>query len=186
MSAFDLGCPEDLIPLIRSSIAPSTWRDYGKVWEKWCHLAADKLVGSSDDSRMQVTMAFLSRMHAKGVSGAVARNAYPRWRRKDNHSDNRHPISFQQLVSLIKAALFICESDYETAFISAAFGLAFFGAMSVSEVLAPALNKAGGLRREDILICDNGLRIRIRRSKTDQEGRGTWFPIFAIKGIFAR
>ncbi|CAJ0965237.1 unnamed protein product [Ranitomeya imitator] len=202
-STIDLGCPGELTPLIRSS----TWRAYGKAWEEWYHLAADKPVGSSDKSRMQVTMAFLARMHAKGVSGAVARNCVSAlafhfklrgwsdltkhflviqllkgWRRKDKHSDNRRPISFQLLARLIRVARFICDSDCETALISAAFGLAFFGAMWVSEILAPALTKPGNLRRDGILICDNGLRVRIRRSKTDQEGRGTWFLLFAIKG----
>ncbi|CAJ0923617.1 unnamed protein product, partial [Ranitomeya imitator] len=42
LSALDMGCPGELIPLIRSSVAPSTWRAYGKVWDEWCILAADK------------------------------------------------------------------------------------------------------------------------------------------------
>ncbi|XP_077106734.1 uncharacterized protein LOC143764733 isoform X1 [Ranitomeya variabilis] len=205
LPTFDLGCPGDLMPLIRSSVAPSTWRAYGKAWEEWCLLADGKPVGSSDDVRMQVTMAFLSKMHAKGVSGAVARNRVSAlafhfklrgwsdstkhflvsqllkgWRRVDKHCDNRRPISFDLLVSLVKSAVSVCDSNYEAALTSAAFGLAFFGAMRVSEILPTALNKPGGLRRDDVLICDDGLRIRICKSKTDQEGRGIWFPIFAI------
>ncbi|XP_069585211.1 uncharacterized protein [Ranitomeya imitator] len=209
LPTFDLGCPGDLMPLIHSSIAPSTWKAYGKAWEEWCLLADGKPVGSSEDARMQVTMAFLSKMHAMGVSGSVARNrvsalafhfklrGWPDstkhflvsqllkgWRRTDKHGDNRRPISFELLVSLVKAAESVCDSKYEAALTSAAFGLAFFGAMRVSEIVPTALNKPGGLRREDILICDDGLRIRICKSKTDQDGRGTWFPIFAInKGI---
>ncbi|XP_069608836.1 uncharacterized protein [Ranitomeya imitator] len=205
LPTFHLGCPGDLMPLIRSLIAPSTWKAYGKAWEEWCLLADGKPVGSSEEARMQVTMAFLSKMHATGVSGSVARNrvsalvfhfklrGWPDstkhflvsqllkgWRRADKHGDNRHPISFDLLVSLVKAAELVCDSKYEAALMSAAFGLAFFGAMRVSEIVPTALNKPGGLRREDILICEDGIRIRLCKSKTDQEGRGTWFPIFAI------
>ncbi|CAJ0940265.1 unnamed protein product [Ranitomeya imitator] len=205
LPTFDLGCPGDLMPLIRSSIAPSTWKAYGKAWEESCLLADGKPVGSSEDARIQVTMAFLSKMHAMGVSGSVARNRVSAlafhfklrgwsdstkhflvsqllkgWRRADKHGDNRRPISFDLLMSLVKAAEAVCDSKYEAALMSAAFGLAFFGAMRVSEIVPTALNKPGGLRREDILICDDGLRIRICKSKTDQDGRGTWFPIFAI------
>ncbi|XP_069601438.1 uncharacterized protein [Ranitomeya imitator] len=205
LPTFDLGCPGDLMPLIRSSIAPSTWKAYGKAWEEWCLLADGKPVGSSEEARMQVTMAFLSKMHAMGVSGSVARNrvsalafhfklrGWPDstkhflvsqllkgWRRADRHGDNRRPISFDLLVSLVKALEPVCDSKYEAALMSAAFGLAFFGAMRVSEIVPTALNKPGGLRREDILICEDGIRIRICKSKTDQEGRGTWFLIFAI------
>ncbi|XP_069625174.1 uncharacterized protein [Ranitomeya imitator] len=205
LPTFDLGCPGNLMPLIHSSIAPSTWKAYGKAWEEWCLLADGKPVGSSEDARMQVTMAFLPKMHAMGVSGSVARNrvsalafhfklrGWPDstkhflvsqllkgWRRTDKHGDNRRPISFELLVSLVKAAESVCDSKYEAALTSAAFGIAFFGAMRVSEIVPTALNKPGGLRREDILICDDGLRIRICKSKTDQDSRGTWFPIFAI------
>ncbi|CAJ0930878.1 unnamed protein product [Ranitomeya imitator] len=194
LPTFDLGCPGNLMPLIHSSIAPSTWKAYD-----------GKPVGSSEDARMQVTMAFLSKMHAMGVSGSVARNrvsalafhfklrGWPDstkhflvskllkgWRRTDKHGDNRRPISFELLVSLVKAAESVCDSKYEAALTSEAFGIAFFGAMRVSEIVPTALNKPGGLRREDILICDDGLRIRICKSKTDQDGRSTWFPIFAI------
>ncbi|XP_077140617.1 uncharacterized protein LOC143805314 isoform X1 [Ranitomeya variabilis] len=205
LPTFDLGCPGDLMPLIRSSIAPSTWKTYGKVWEEWCLLAEGKPVGSSETAQMQVTMVFLSKMYAMGVSGAVARNrmsalafhfklrGWPDstkhflvsqilkgWRRSSKHGDNRRPISFELLGNLVKATESVCDSKYEAALTSAAFGLAFFGAMRVSEIVPTALNKPGGLRREDILICNDCLRIRIRKSKTDQEGRGTWFPIFAI------
>ncbi|CAJ0949784.1 unnamed protein product [Ranitomeya imitator] len=135
LPTFDLGCPGDLMPLIRSSIAPSTWKAYGKAWEEWCLLADGKPVGSSEEARMQVTMAFLSKMHAMGVSGSVARNrvsalafhfklrGWPDstkhflvsqllkgWRRADRHGDNRRPISFDLLVSLVKALEPVCDS----------------------------------------------------------------------------
>ncbi|XP_077148900.1 uncharacterized protein LOC143809782 isoform X1 [Ranitomeya variabilis] len=205
LPAVDLGCPGDLMPLIQSSIAPSTWKAYGKAWEEWCILAVGKPVGSSEEARMQVTMAFLSKMHSMGVSGSVARNrvsalafhfklrGWPDstkhflviqilkgWQRASKHNDNRRPITFELLISMVKFAGSVCDSRYEAALISAAFGIAFFGAMRVSEIVPTALKKPGGLKREDILICEDGLRVRICKSKTDQDGRGTWFPIFAI------
>ncbi|XP_069584511.1 uncharacterized protein [Ranitomeya imitator] len=54
LPTFDLGCPGNLMPLIHSSIAPSTWKAYGKAWEEWCLLADGKPVGSSEDARMQM------------------------------------------------------------------------------------------------------------------------------------
>ncbi|CAJ0964660.1 unnamed protein product [Ranitomeya imitator] len=182
---FDVGCPGDLMLLIRSSIAPSTWKAYGKVWEEWCLLAERKPVGSSKEAQMQVTMVFLSKMYAMGVSGSVARNRMSalafHFKLRGWPDSTKHFLVSQILkVNLVKATESVCDSKYEAALTSAAFGLAFFGTMRVSEIVPTALNKPGGLRREDILICDDGLRIRIRKSKTDQEGRGTWFPIFAI------
>ncbi|CAJ0949968.1 unnamed protein product [Ranitomeya imitator] len=190
MPSFGLGCLGELIPLIRSSIAPSTWRAYGKAWDEWCSLAADKPVGTSDSLRVQVTLAFL----ASGVSGAVARNrisgvvfhfklrgwsdstkhfligqVLKGWRRVSARNDQRRPISFPLLANLVKASGNVCDSVYEATLISAAFSLAFFGAIRVSEILPSSRHRAGGLQLDDIEICDNGLRVRVRRSKTDQE-----------------
>ncbi|CAJ0957776.1 unnamed protein product [Ranitomeya imitator] len=145
-------------------------------------------------------MAFLSRMHAKGVSGAVARNRVSAlafnfklrswtdstkhflvgqllkgWRRKDSHSDNRRPISFQLLASLIKATRVICDSTYETALISAAFGVAFFGAMRVSEILPSALNKADGLRPSVWFVGHSYIYWAARRAELCPGGRSLGF-----------
>ncbi|XP_069591863.1 uncharacterized protein [Ranitomeya imitator] len=207
MPAFSLGCPGELIPLLRSSIAPATWKAYGKAWDEWCMVAAEKTVGSSDSLRLQVTLAFLARLQASGVSGAAARNrisgvafhfklrgcpdstkhfliaqVLKGWRRASARSDQRRPISFTLLSNLVRVSGSVCDSTYEATLISAAFSLAFFGAMRVSEILPSSRCRAGGLQLEDLLICDDGLRVRVCRSKTDQEGRGVWFPLFAIKG----
>ncbi|CAJ0958425.1 unnamed protein product [Ranitomeya imitator] len=104
------------------------------------------------------------------------------WRWASARSDQRRPISFTLLSNLVRVSGSICDSDYEATLISAAFSLAFFGAMRVSEILPSSRCRAGGLQLEDLVICDDGLRVRVRRSKTDQEGRGIWFPLFAIKG----
>ncbi|CAJ0929866.1 unnamed protein product [Ranitomeya imitator] len=143
---------------------------------------------------------------ASGVSGAAARNrisgvaihfklrGWPDstkhfligqvlkgWRRASVRSDQRRPISFPLLSNLVRVSGTVCDSAYEATLISAAFSLAFFGAMRVSEILPLSRCRAGGLQLDDIVICDDGLRVR--RSKTDQEGRGIWFPLFAIKGV---
>ncbi|CAJ0936584.1 unnamed protein product [Ranitomeya imitator] len=141
MPAFGLGCPGELIPLLRSSIAPATWKAYGKAWDEWCLVAAEKPV-------------------LKG------------WRRASARSDQRRPISFTLLSNLVRVSGSVCDSTYEATLISAAFSLAFFGAMRVSEILPSSRCRAGGLQLEDLVICDDGLRVRVRRSKTDQEGRG--------------
>ncbi|CAJ0946547.1 unnamed protein product [Ranitomeya imitator] len=200
MPSFGLGCPGELIPLLRSSIAPSTWRAYGKAWDEWCTVAAEKPVGSSDCLRLQVTLAFLARLQASGVSGAAARNCISgvafHFKLRGWPDSTKHFLigqagvgpacvttkggPFPSLSNLVRVSGSVCDSAYEATLISAAFSLAFFGAMRVSEILPSSRCRAGGLQLEDIVICDDGLRVR--RSKTDQEGRGIWFPLFAIKG----
>ncbi|CAJ0959820.1 unnamed protein product [Ranitomeya imitator] len=56
----------------------------------------------------------------------------------------------------------VCDSTYEATLISAAFSLAFFGAMRVSEILPSSRCRAGGLQLEDLVICDDGLRHGVR------------------------
>ena len=68
----------------------------------------------------------------------------------------------------------LCSDKYEEALFHAAALVAFFGAMRISELVA--LGKRDMSRRalqlDDIIIHNGQLRIRIRRSKTDQQGRG--------------
>ncbi|CAJ0965331.1 unnamed protein product [Ranitomeya imitator] len=75
----------------------------------------------------------------------------------------------------------VCSSVFESVLFSAAFGIAIFGAMRVSELVAPWVNKAGGLQ-QNVSFCYGCIRIRIRRSKTDQLGNGLWLPLFPITG----
>lgn len=56
--------------------------------------------------------------------------------------------------------------------------LGFAGAFRKSEVVA--------LNVEDLAFCDEGVRITIRRSKTDQEGQGQTIAILPGAGRSAR
>ncbi|CAJ0941279.1 unnamed protein product [Ranitomeya imitator] len=210
MPAFGLGCPGELIPLLRSSIAPSTWKAYGKAWDEWCLVAAEKPVGSSDSLRLQVTLAFLARLQASGVSGAAARNrisgvafhfklrgssdstkhfliaqVLKGWRRASACSDQRRPISFTLLSNLVRVSWSVCVSDYEATLISAAFSLAFFGAMRVSEILPSSRCRAGGLQLEDLVICDDGLRVRCADQKPTRKVGEAGFAFLPSRDRFA-
>ncbi|CAJ0965257.1 unnamed protein product [Ranitomeya imitator] len=64
----------------------------------------------------------------------------------------------------------VCDFAYEATLISAAFSLAFFGAMRVSEIPPSSRCRAGGLQLEDLVICDDGLRAA-RRAELCPGGR---------------
>ncbi|CAJ0946961.1 unnamed protein product [Ranitomeya imitator] len=104
------------------------------------------------------------------------------WKNLSENQFVRRPISFSLLARLVDSTKSVCSSVFESVLLSAAFGIAFFGALRVSELVAPSLQKPGGLQHNDISFCDGGIRIRIQRSKTDTSGNGVWFPLFSITG----
>ncbi|KAM4045609.1 uncharacterized protein ACNLHF_009473 isoform 1-T1 [Anomaloglossus baeobatrachus] len=203
----DVGCPAQLLPMIHSSVAPSTWRAYGKAWSDWCESVGEISDTPSGDTLLQLTLKYLVSLHNRRASGAVTRNrlsgiafnfklrnwpdvtksflvhqVLKGWRRSDIRIDCRRPISFRLLADLINGAKVLCTSPYESTLFAAAFGTAFFGALRVGELVPKARGDISGLRRDDIVVCGDGLRVRLRKSKTDQESRGTWFPLFSISG----
>ncbi|KAM3936789.1 uncharacterized protein RB166_000745 [Leptodactylus fuscus] len=64
-----------------------------------------------------------------------------------------------------------------------AFSLAFFGALRVGELVSPSKHRWGGLWEDDVVLANGALRLRIRRSKMDQAGRGSWLPLNAVDGV---
>lgn len=55
------------------------------------------------------------------------------------------PVSFPLLWSLISALQQVSSSCYEASLFATAFGLAFFGAFRVGELIAPSHLSPGGL-----------------------------------------
>ncbi|KAM9324593.1 uncharacterized protein PAF06_000660 [Gastrophryne carolinensis] len=68
-------------------------------------------------------------------------------------------------------AFWVCASSFEVRLFRAAFSLAFFGALRVGELVSSNKRVPGGLGFDDTVTSDEGVVLRIRRSKTDQRGR---------------
>ncbi|KAM9324065.1 cis-aconitate decarboxylase-like [Gastrophryne carolinensis] len=66
----------------------------------------------------------------------------------------------------------VCSSEFEVRLFQAAFSVAFFGALRVGELVSRNKREPGGLQVDDVFFAEEGVWIRIRVSKTDQEDRG--------------
>ncbi|KAM4031882.1 LOW QUALITY PROTEIN: uncharacterized protein ACNLHF_019259 [Anomaloglossus baeobatrachus] len=199
---------QQLIPLVRASVAPATWQAYGKAWSEWLIFAGHPPIDSSEPARLAATVRYLIHLRDSGFSGSVARNrltgiafhfklrgwsditksfiisrAVRGWCRLTPCQEHRRPISFALLARLIGAVHNFC-SSFESALFAVSFGLAFFGALRIGELLSLSRHRPGGLRHNDVTVSNGGLRIRIRKSKkkTDPSGRGSWIPLFATPG----
>ncbi|KAM4026862.1 uncharacterized protein ACNLHF_022731 [Anomaloglossus baeobatrachus] len=76
----------------------------------------------------------------------------------------------------------ICVSAYETVLFTTAFVLAFFGAFRIGELVSPSRVIGGGLLFEDVSVVGRRVECRLRRSKTDQMGRGRLVVLYAVQG----
>lgn len=102
--------------------------------------------------------------------------------KEHSSSESRRPVSYALLKSLLGSLLSICLSPYETSLFSTLFGLAFFWAFRACELVPPSRNKPGGLSREDVVLGPDSVRLRVKRSKTDQFGRGSWVHLRPATG----
>ncbi|XP_073413114.1 uncharacterized protein [Dendrobates tinctorius] len=199
---------QSLMPLIRASVTPATWQVYGKAWEEWCSLVKGRPVDTCVRARCDVVVELLNLLKSRGASGTLAqrnltgvafffqlmgwadvtkyffiKQAVKGWRRLQPSQECRRPISLSLLHDIITKSETVCKSQYESALISTAFAIAFFGALRISE-LVPHSKTAliGGLINEDLVICSDALRIRVRKSKCDPTGRGSWVLVKALEG----
>ncbi|XP_056407274.1 uncharacterized protein LOC130298362 isoform X1 [Hyla sarda] len=208
MPAFGLG-PSDrrLMPLLKSSMAASTWSGHGKAWADWCLLVAGRNVAECLDTRLAVTVDYLLLLRSANLSALVARRrlsgvsfyfrllgwedvtkrfliqqSLKGWQRTHVRKDLRRPVSYALLVSLLQAAASCCSSAFEATLYSAAFCVAFFGALQVGELVPSSKQGPGGLFFDDV-VCSNGvLQLRIRCSKADQVGQGAWIRLQSVDG----
>lgn len=87
--------------------------------------------------------------------------------------DTRHPLNAQLLGRLLPVLHRACASPYEMTLFAAAFTVAFYGAFQVGKLIGSARNDfAGGLQWSDVQLGRDSFTIMLRRSKSDQEGRG--------------
>ncbi|XP_073484962.1 uncharacterized protein [Aquarana catesbeiana] len=104
------------------------------------------------------------------------------YRRAKPGRDSRRPVSFQLLGQLVGCLNNVCSTGYEAVLFRAAFALAFFGAFRISELVSPSKREKGGLGESDVRCGEDRLAILIRKSKTDQRGKGKTVQVFAFPG----
>lgn len=90
--------------------------------------------------------------------------------------DVRSPISLSCLNKLVSILPTVCTSLYEAVMFSAAFHLAFFALLRISEFTFTS-NNAPALLFHDVTINETHIGLYIKGSKTDQYNRGTKLQI---------
>ena len=193
--------------LIHASLAHSTRRAYEGAWRDYKASMLHGVGGEvfSYKSVLQFiatqwgagkSLALVQRQMSAiafyaGLAGAqdptkhfAVRKALRGWQRMRPHKeDARRPICEVRLAGILGVLPGICSSAFEVGLFQVAYSLAFFGALRVSELVAARPSGvSGGLEMRDVVVGAEALRIRLRRSKTDQGGRGAWIQLAAAPG----
>ncbi|KAM3918946.1 uncharacterized protein RB166_013684 [Leptodactylus fuscus] len=193
--------------LVRRSLGDATWRSYSCVWVEWERLVSVLHGGVVPEDWEATVLYFVGLSFGAGVSSSglsrrlaalafwfklkgyrdftksfLVRQAVRGFRRGSGSRDSRRPLSFRILVDLCGALGRICFGSYEVLLFRLAFVLAFFGAFRVSELVSPATGRPGGLRLADCVVREGVLSCVVRRSKTDQVGRGLVVRLHPLAG----
>lgn len=186
--------------LAPSTVAPSTLRSYKKAWADFLLFngqTVEEVTAPHSSSQVLKYLAHLFqmrraartlRLHSAAISffsraffnkdpcgKFVVRRAVEGWGRlTPSKPIPRRPITLELLAQMHTKLRSICWSKFEARLFSAAFSLAFFGALRVGEVVLEPKRDGGsrGLLLQDVSMSPSDLQINIRNSKTDQLGRG--------------
>lgn len=104
----------------------------------------------------------------------LVRQSLKGYKRHNFTKDRRLPITPALLEKLCSITGQVCFSSFEAVLFRAVFSLMFFAALRVSELDIIQLS--------DVFISDAAVRLFIRRSKTDQMGKGAWVNLSACNG----
>ncbi|XP_053556943.1 uncharacterized protein LOC128648368 isoform X1 [Bombina bombina] len=194
-----------LIPLVRSSLAPATWRTYVSHWKEWDQFCITRRAESSVSSQGMLGEWLVS-MQAQGLrKGAVQsrmaalsfffkllgagdptgcffiRQTLKGWgRMQPNKGDVREPITRDRLERLVAVLPIICKSEFEVLLFKAAFVLAFAGALRITELVSPSKKHMDrGVQFDHVRISPPAVLLFIPKSKTDQAAKGTWLTFTA-------
>lgn len=97
--------------------------------------------------------------------------------------DNRRPIDACRLQKILDVLPQVCGSPYETQLLRLAYSLAFFGAFQISELVPSSKRDSrGGVSMREVVVAEELLQIKVRRSKTDPLGKGVWLHLRAVRG----
>lgn len=76
----------------------------------------------------------------------------------------------------------LCLWASEESLFRVAFSLVFFGVLTLGELVSPSTFGSGGLRYENFGFFEDRVKFCLRRSKTDQRGRGCRVKLFVVPG----
>ncbi|OCT92862.1 hypothetical protein XELAEV_18015928mg [Xenopus laevis] len=162
---------------ISQSLSKKTWRDYLSTWQNWLnHKAKREGVNGDLDHLILLMLEHIDAQHSvayvrKQLSGisfflrlfghvdvtkaAVVKQFLKGWHKVKFVADKRKPITLDLLHKLLLVS-------------------------EVSEAVSASKLKQGGLHINDVQLVDNKLRVLIKKSKTDQLGKGTllWIGSF--------
>ncbi|XP_077349935.1 integrase/recombinase xerD homolog [Lithobates pipiens] len=190
---------------IRRSVSGGTWSAYERTWNEWEALC-EQVQADVRDHRLLV-LYFVARNLEDGISVASlgrklaglafwfklrsvpdltkdfwVRQAVKGYRKGRQIKDDRRPVSFELLVKICEKLRVVCSSGYEVVLFRAAFVLAFFGVFRIGELVSPSKRGRGGLFVEEVACLTDRVTMKVRRSKTDQDGKGKEVVVFAIPG----
>ena len=89
--------------------------------------------------------------------------------------DARFPITFERLKQLVACLHLVCSNSYESTLFKTAFTLSFFGFFRVSELIGQGQSLSRGrtgIQKTDVRISNDKVVVKLRGSKTDQNGKG--------------
>ncbi|XP_073470547.1 integrase/recombinase xerD homolog [Aquarana catesbeiana] len=192
---------------IKRSVSENTWASYNRVWQEWIsfvqalgedpvgqgvsslllYYVVQKLDEGVSVSRMNTQLAglaFLFKLQGQPdvTKEFWVRQALKGYRRAVVKRDSRRPVTFEILRGIVDKLGVVCSSEYEVVLFKVAFVLAFFGAFRIGELVSPSKKVQGGIRLQEVQLDEEGVSIFLRKSKTDQGGRGRMVRIYPIHG----
>ncbi|XP_075034603.1 uncharacterized protein LOC142096118 [Mixophyes fleayi] len=192
--------------LAEASLAPSTWKAYRAAWKRWEVFLLSGPDRSSGDSNGMIDFMWgcyqegLSRTSMTAMLAGISfmaklqsvpdltksfliSKALKGWSRlHPTPKDRRKPIDPILLSRMIFTLPDITSDHFEASLFAAAFSLAFHGAMRVSELVAQSKSRTdASLLGKHVVLSDDSIQVKIRRSKTDQAGIGHWFTLSKIQ-----
>ncbi|XP_077309871.1 integrase/recombinase xerD homolog [Lithobates pipiens] len=190
---------------IRRSVSGGRWSAYERTWNEWEALCGQ--VQADMRGHRLLVLYFVARNLEDGISVASlgrklaglafwfklrgepdltkdfwVRQAVKGYRKGCQIKDDRRPVSFELLGRICEKLRVVCSSGYEVVLFRAAFILAFFGAFRIGELVSPSKRGRGGLFVEEVACLTDRVTMKVRRSKTDQDGKGKEVVVFAIPG----
>ncbi|XP_075444756.1 uncharacterized protein LOC142488268 [Ascaphus truei] len=193
-----------VIDLVKASLAPGTWGAYVAAWREFRegermaggkisevdillgHMMSlrDKGLAGGSIGRKMVGISFFLRLNGRvDVSKCfVVRKVLAGLVKGITSRDGRRPVTPAILEGLLRATDVVCSSSFEAVLFKATFILAFFAALRAGELVCVSKKGGGGLQRADVSLGEGLVRLLVRRSKTDQKGKGAWILLKGLPG----
>ncbi|XP_054825892.1 integrase/recombinase xerD homolog [Eublepharis macularius] len=194
---------------VLGSVAPSTLRAYSAALAHFLAFAGAAGGGGAWPTSQDIVLRYLVHLKGSGLSprsmrrdlaavsffskaqgfpdpccGFIVRRALEGWARLTPlPPDRRRPITLDILERVLRALPGLCWSPGEARLFRAAFVVAFYSAFRVSEVAAGSRSDTSGraLASSDLTCSPRRVTITLRRSKTDQRGRGSTVTLRAAR-----